>query len=103
MNDLIPPQALKEALKQYRKDVPSVGTVSFEESQDLLKKGMICRGWTIMGDERQYFHIIRSPQNYPEKTCLMGRNEKELFTTTIFLGMQSDIDFDLLVRPDEDG
>ena len=100
MGDVIPPHALKAALKQYRKDVPSVGTVTFEESQALLEKGFICRGWTETGEGKRYFHIIRCPQNYPEKTFMMARTEKELFTMTVYRGMDAAIDLDLLVAKD---
>lgn len=101
MNEMLSPQELKIAMKQYRSDVRSVGTVSFEKSQALLEEGRICRGWTKVDGRKQYFHIIRSPQNFPEKTFMTARNEKEVFTMTVYLGMQAEIEFDLLVSKDE--
>jgi len=98
MNDVIPPHELKIGLKAYRKDVPSVGTVSFEKSQALLAEGRICRGWTKVGGLTQYFQIIRSPKDFPNKTFMMARNEKEILMLSIYLGMEASIPFDLLVQ-----
>ena len=97
MNDVIPPHDLKIALKTYRKDVPSVGFVSFEKSQALLEEGRICRGWTKLGGLKQYFQIIRSPQHFPNKTFMTARNEKEILTMAVHLGMAANIPFDLMV------
>ena len=90
----IPPKMFKEALKQYRRDVPSVGTVSFDEAQDLLKQGRICRGWMDDDNEKMCFHIIKSTTQYPHKSLFSANTEKELFATTIFMGMESGIDLD---------
>lgn len=97
--DIIPPKALKAGLKQYRKDVPSVGTVSSEAVDQLFAEGRICRGWTTLDGQIKYFHIIKSPSRYPEKSVSFGESEKELFQMTIHLGMQHGIDLnDLLTE-----
>ncbi len=103
MNEIIPGSAIKEGLKQYRKDVPSVGTVSFEDSQQYLADGIICRGWTILEGKKRYFHVIRSPQEFPKKTFMVAESEKELFSMTVMLGMEAGIEFDLLVNENQSG
>jgi hypothetical protein len=81
----------KAALKQYRKDVPTVGTVNSETVDKYLDEGRICRGWTAWDGRKQFFHIIKSPSSYPEKSVFYGNSERELFEMTIFLGMEHDI------------
>ena len=95
--DSIPPAALKAALKQYRKDVPSVGTISSETVDQFLAEGRICRGWTNLDGQPQYFHIIKSPGSYPEKSAMFSNSEAELFQMTVHLGMQHGIDLDDLL------
>lgn len=92
----------KAALKQYRKDVPSVGTVTYERAQQLLSEGRICRGWTEVDGQRQYFHVIKSPGNYPKKSLMLSDSEEGLFEMTIHLGMQYDIDLDDLLTESAD-
>ena len=82
---------LKAALKQYRKDVPTMGTVDAATLDKYLSEGRICRGWTNCDGRKQFFHIIKSPGSYPEKSVFYGNSESELFQMTIFLGMQHNI------------
>ena len=89
--EIVPPAELKAALKQYRKDVLSVGTVSSEQIDKLLAEGRICRGWTDWDGQQKFFHIIKSPGSYPEKSVLYGETEEQLFQMTVYLGMQHDI------------
>ena len=89
--DILPPADLKAALKQYRKDVPSVGVVNEASVDQFLAKGRICRGWTKFAGEAKYFHIIKSPGSYPEKSVLYGDTEEQLFQMNVYLGMQHDI------------
>jgi hypothetical protein len=86
----------KDSLKQYRHDVPSVGKVDYATVEQFLSEGRICRGWTQIDGQLQYFHIIRSPGYYPEKSIFSGNTENELFQITIHLGMQHGIDFEKL-------
>jgi len=95
--EIIPPSVLKQVLKQYRHDVPSVGTVPSEKVDQLLAEGRICRGWTTLDGQRQYFHIIKSPGHYPDKSAFYGDSEAALLEVTIHLGMQHNIDLDDLV------
>lgn len=101
MNSPIPPEDLRIALKEYRRDVPSVGTVSFEKSQNLLEQGRICRGWTKIDQHKRYFHVIRSADDLSKRVFMNASSEKELFTMSVFLGMDAGIDFDLLVGREE--
>jgi len=96
--DNLSPEMLKAALKQYRSDVPSVGTISSEAVDQFLAEGRICRGWTQVDGKPQYFHIIKSPGSYPEKSALLGNSEKELFAMTVQLGMQHGIELDDLFK-----
>lgn len=96
--DIIPPEMLKEALKQYRKDVPSMGRISYDEVEKLLSEDRTCRGWTTVGGREQYFHIIKSPTKFPEKSAMFADSEKDLFQMTVHLGMQHEIDLDDLVK-----
>jgi hypothetical protein len=94
----IPQAELKAAFRQYRKDVPSVGTISDDEVSKLLAAGKICRGWTEFDGQRKYFHIIKSPGHYPEKSVFYGDTEAQLFEMTVMLGMQSGINLIDLLR-----
>ena len=96
--NLIDPENFKAVLKQYRKDVPSVGTVSFTVVDEYLAVNRTCRGWTELGDRKQYFHIIKSPERYPVKSILYADSETELLQATIHLGMQHEIDLDDLFK-----
>ncbi|HEX9046224.1 MAG TPA: hypothetical protein VF988_04295 [Verrucomicrobiae bacterium] len=88
---------LKAALKQYRKDVPTVGTIDSATVDQYLTEGRICREWTIWDGRKQFFHIIKSPGSYPEKSVFYGNSEQDVFQMTIRLGMQHGIDLkDLL-------
>ena len=90
----IPPEAFKDALKQYRRDVRTVGTISFEQAQNFLEDGNICRGWMKQEDGKMYFHIIKSPTNFPEKAIFSAESEKELFAMTDMLGMENNIELE---------
>ena len=89
---ILTPQQIKAGLKQYRKDVPSVGTVTETVVDEFLAEGKICRGWTTWNGQKQFFHIIKSPDHYPEKSVFYADSEAELFEMTVGLGMQKDID-----------
>jgi hypothetical protein len=89
--DKMPQAEIKAAFKQYRKDVPSVGTISDDAITKLLAEGKICRGWTTLDGQRKYFHIIKSLGSYPEKSVFYGDTETQLFEMTVFLGMQRGI------------
>ncbi len=89
--DLIPQADLKAALKQYRKDVPTVGTIDSEPLDQYLAEGRICRGWPTWDGRKQFFHIIKSPGSYPEKSAFYGNSESDVFQMTIQLGMRHGI------------
>jgi hypothetical protein len=89
--DIIPPEDFKTVLKQYRKGVPSVGTVSSTVVDEFLAAGRTCRGWTDLNGRKQYFHIIKSPGRYPEKSVFYADSETELLQMTIHLGLQHEI------------
>jgi len=89
----------RAALKQYRTNFPSVGTVNEETINKLLAEGRTCRGWTTAEGRPQYFHIIKMSRNYPEKSVFFGDTELELFEVTLHLGMEHGIDLnDLLSK-----
>ena len=83
-----------QALELYRQDVAFEGTITKQKADTLLEKGKICRGWIVSHDGLEYFHIIKSPMNYPELTILIAEDEEQLFMSTIMLGMQNNIDLD---------
>ncbi len=93
----IPVGVFKDALKQYRKDVPTVGTINETKAQQFLSAGHICRGWIETADGKMYFHIIKSPEDYPHKAFFSGDNEAELFGMTVALGMEHEIELEDLV------
>jgi len=74
-----------------------VGTASSEAVEQFLAEGRICRGWTTFAGKKKYFHIIKSPGSYPEKSAFYGKSESELFQMTIHLGMQHGIDLNDLL------
>jgi hypothetical protein len=82
---------LKAGLKQYRHDVPTVGTIDAATLDQYLAEGRICRGWTDLNGKKQFFHIIKSPGSYPEKSVFYGDTESDVFQMTIHLGMQHGI------------
>ena len=90
--DSISPEDFKAVLKQYRKDVPSVGTATSAVVDEHLAAGRTCRGWTELDGRKQYFHIIKSPGHYPEKSVLSADSETELLQMTIQLGLQHNIE-----------
>ena len=96
--DSISPDDFKSVLKQYRKDVPSVGTVTSATVDEFLAAGRICRGWTELDSRKKYFHVIKSPGSYPEKSVFSADSETELLLLTIQLGMQYGIDLDDLFK-----
>jgi hypothetical protein len=96
--NIFDPKLLKQILKQYRHDVPSVGTVTREAVDQLLAVGRICRGWTTFDGKRQYFHIIKSPGSYPDKSAFFGDSETEVLEMTVHLGMQHEIDLENLLK-----
>ena len=90
---------LCKALEYYRHTVPFEGTVTREKTEELLEQNKICRGWILEGNNLEFFHIIKSPTNYPEFTILISEDEEQLFMMTIMLGMQNNIDlYDLLAK-----
>ena len=89
--ELFSPADFKAALKQYRHDVSNVGTIDSETVDRYLAEGRICRGWTTWDDQTQFFHIIKSPGSYPEKSGFYGTSESEVFQMTIHLGMHHGI------------
>jgi hypothetical protein len=93
----ISPEFFKDAFKRYRSDVPSVGTVSSERAQELLEEGFICRGWVLMDEGKLYFHVIKSPTDFPQKAILTAASEKELFAMSVMLGIENEIEFEDLV------
>lgn len=94
---MIDPKVFKALLKQYRHDVPTVGIVTQDVVNQLLVDGRICRGWVVTSGERMYFHIVRSPENYPEKTVSYGPSEEAVVTILIYLGYSKGVDFEHLV------
>ena len=90
----IPRKMFRDALKQYRRDVPSVGAVSFEQAQEFLRQDRICRGWMNTDGEKMYFHVIKSITEYPKKSLSSAETEQDLFKSTIIMGIQAGIDLD---------
>lgn len=84
---------MQEAFQKYRQDVSSVGKVSPEEAQAFLDLGRICRGSIVRDGDKEFFHIIKSPTNYPEKSIFYSDSEKNLFMLTVMMGMGSGIEF----------
>ena len=93
----IPPAAFEDALRQYRQDVPSVGANSEQEVQQLLEQGRICRGWMSRTGGKLYFHIVKSPTEFPSKALMTAATERELFAMTVMLGMEHEVAFEDLV------
>ncbi len=85
---------LYKALELYRQDVPFKGTITKGKADKLLEKGEVCRGWIIDSGGLEYFHIIKSPNDYPELTMLVSEDKEQLFMMTIMMGMQNNIDLD---------
>ena len=90
--EMLSEKQLYQALEFYRQSVPFEGTITKQKADKLLEKGKICRGWIIGSGGLEYFHIIKSPRNYPELTILISEDEEQLFMVTIMLGMQNHID-----------
>ena len=80
------------ALEYYRHTVPFEGTITRNKAEELLAKNKICRGWILEGNDLEFFHIIKSPSNYPELAIFVSEDEEQLFMATIMLGMQSNFD-----------
>ena len=92
--EMISEKQFYQALEFYRQSVPFEGTRTKQKADKLLEKGKICRGWIVGHGGLEYFHIIKSPMNYPELTILIAEEEEQLFISTIMIGMQNDIDLD---------
>ena len=85
---------IMDAFNIYKKQVPNIGTISLEQTDELLEKGKICRGRIIENNEIEYFHIVKSPTCFPEKSIFSGESELILFQMLIVMGMEKEIDLD---------
>jgi hypothetical protein len=91
---------IMDAFNIYKKQIPDVGVVSLGQADELLEKGQICRGKIIENDEIEFFHIVKSPTSFPEKSIFSGETELSLFQMLIFMGMKKDIDLDDMLNDD---
>ena len=82
------------AFNIYKGQVPNVGTFSSEQVDELLEKGQICRGRITNSDKGNYFHIIRGPNNFPDKSLCVSDSEFNLFYMTLNMGMERGVDLD---------
>ena len=73
----------KIALKCYRKDVPYVGKIANADADKLLHNEKICRGWIVDEDSHKFFHIIKSPTNYPNFSIFYADNEEMVLKMTM--------------------
>jgi len=93
VKDIFPKETIT-AFNIYKQQVPDIGIVSLKQAEELLDKGQICRGRIIENNEIEYFHIVKSPTCFPDKSIFCGESELVLFQMLAIMGMQKEIDLD---------
>lgn len=91
---MISKKQFQKLLEAYHREVPFVGTITFEKANQILEEGKICRGWILGENGLEFFHIVKSPSNYPDLSILMGPDEETLLVSTVMMGMQNNIDLE---------